>query len=59
MFGTVGWDVDVLEKSTDAKGAENLFREGLLKLVEMDVQVFPAASHLSLGKLSQAGYQTR
>ena len=39
VFGTVGWDVDVLEKITDTKGDENLFREGMLRLVEMDIQV--------------------
>ena len=36
---TVGWDVGVLEEITDAKGAENLFREGMLRLAEMDIQV--------------------
>ena len=36
---TVGWDVDVLEMITDAKGAENLFRERMLRLVEMDIRV--------------------
>ena len=28
-----------LSKITNTKGAENLFREGMLRLVEMDIQV--------------------
>ena len=47
VFKTMGWDVNVLKKITDTKGAENLFHEGMLRLVEMDIQV-PQQHHIGL-----------
>ena len=39
MFMTVGFEVDMLEKITDTKRAENLFLEGMFRLVKLNIQV--------------------
>ena len=36
---TVGFEVDMLEKITDTERAENLFLEGMFRLVKLNIQV--------------------
>ena len=44
---TMACDVDLLEKTTNIEETENLFCEGMLRLVEMDLQI-PQQHHIGL-----------